>query len=119
MKNLILFISCFIMLTTNVKISYADSSDVHIVVARLDYLTYSIKGYYEFSQPYEPTDFTIPYTLIGEIAYYQQPAVDFGYTNVISALTGDTLFHASTIWSGMGQMVFPMILCSRSNMILE
>ena len=95
------------MLTTNVKITYADSSDIHIVVARLDYLTYSIKGYYEFSQPYEPTDFTIPYTLIGELAYYQQPAVDFGFTNAVSALTGDTLFHASTIWSGMGQMVFP------------
>ena len=95
------------MLTTNVQISYADSSDVHIVVVRLDYLTYSIKGYYEFSQPYEPTDFTIPYTLIGEIAYYQQPAVDFGFTNAVSALTGDTLFHAATIWSGMGQMVFP------------
>ena len=95
------------MLTVYVGISYADSSDVHIVVARLDYLTYSIKGYYEFSQPYEPTDFTLPYTLIGNVAYYQQPPGDFGYTNVMSALTGDTLFHASTIWSGMGRMVFP------------
>ena len=107
MKNVIKFLSCVMMLTANVEISYADSSDVHIVVARLDYLTYSIKGYYEFSQPYELTDFTIPYTLIGNVAYYQQPAVDFGYTNAISAITGDTLFHASTIWSGTGRMVFP------------
>ena len=87
--------------------SKADSTDVHIIIARLDYTSYDIKGYYEFSQPYELTDFSDPYTLIGNLYYYQAPAVDFGFTNVISALTGDTLFHASTVWAGTGHMVFP------------
>ena len=87
----------------------ADSTNIHFAVARIDYQTYDIKGYYEFSQLYVPTDIVDPkYTFTGSLYYYHQPAVDFGFTSMISALTGDTIYHATSTWMGLGgEVLFP------------
>ena len=81
--------------------------DVEFLVLRLDYLSYTIKGGYRFSQPFRKSILPEGFVRVGNIHYKKVPAGDFGYTEIRSRLTGQLVARASTVWAGTGQWQYP------------
>ncbi|MCK4414806.1 MAG: VCBS repeat-containing protein [Candidatus Eisenbacteria sp.] len=81
--------------------------DVHFAVLRLDYLTFSIKGAYEFSAPFHKSLPPASFTEEGDVFWHYRAAGDFGYTEIRSRLTGEPLVLAETVWMGRGRFSFP------------
>ena len=81
--------------------------DIHFSVIRLNYLTYDIKGYYEFSQPYRKSLLEEDYVQLANIFYKVVPALDIGYIDIISRLTGKRIVHIETVFMGTNTIVFP------------
>jgi hypothetical protein len=82
-------------------------SDVHFTVIRLDYFTYAFEGFYEFSQPYQESLPEPGYWQEGNVFWKWDEPDDDGYTMVKSRLTGDLILHATTIWMGGGNVIYP------------
>src|SRR5262245_39262788 len=76
--------------------------NVDFVVLRLDYLTYTVKGGYTFSQPFRKVVLPQAFTRVGDVDYHVQSPGDYGYTEVHSRLTGQLILRAGTVWAGTG-----------------
>ena len=81
--------------------------EVNFAIIRLDFQTKEIKCYCELEQPFRKTLPEEGYRVIGENYILIVPPIDFGYTQIISGLTGQKIYRASTIWMGMGKQEFP------------
>ena len=86
----------------------ASIPDVYFVIVRVDLLTFEVKGFYEFSQPFRKSLLGKDYLEKGDILYNQAPATDFGFTKAVSKITGQLVMHASTVWAGSGGFQFPV-----------
>ena len=76
----------------------------NVLMLKVDYLTDTFEGGYEFTFDNVPNSFTIR-------REYKSPG-DFGYVKFFYYETGDILFHGSIIWDGEGQIHFPENLLS-------
>jgi hypothetical protein len=93
----------------------AEGSDaiptVHFAVIRSDFLTYEIKGYYEFSDPMRKSlpepDFAEYFVQYGDVFAYDLDAGDYGERTLDSRLTGKQLVGVSWMWSGLGGFWYP------------
>lgn len=104
MKKLILSWLFFMLFGS---LSAASIDPVGFIVIRMDYLTYQFKYLYYFTQPY---DICLPDS--NETArhdFYVRiiPAVDFGETTIRHRATGQKIYHATTVWAGSGEHLFP------------
>jgi hypothetical protein len=81
--------------------------DVNFAIVRLDYQTYTIKGYYELSHPYRKSLPDEGYTEAGNVFYRYVSPCDFGFIKVKSRLTGGLLVGASCVWNGAGSFYYP------------
>lgn len=81
--------------------------NVELLVLRLDYRSYTIKGGYRFSQPFRKTVLPEGFVRAGNVHYKQVPAGDIGYTEIRSRLTGQLVARAGTVWAGTGSWQFP------------
>ena len=78
----------------------------NVLMLKVDYLTNTFEGGYEFTFDNVPNSFTIR-------REYISPG-DFGYVKFFYYETGDMLFHGSIIWMGEGQIHFPKNLLPAS-----
>jgi hypothetical protein len=81
--------------------------DVHFTIIRLDYLTYTFEGFYEFSQPYNESLPEPGYWQEGNVFWKWDEPDDFGYTMMKCRMTGELILHATTVWMGTGSVVYP------------
>jgi hypothetical protein len=107
MRPLLLFCLALALLTTTGSARAQDVPEVETIVFRVDYLSLQPEAYYEASQPYRGTLPPLGHQAVAELYYRIQPAADFGYTEVFSALTGQRVMRAETVWAGAGQFEFP------------
>lgn len=80
---------------------------VDFTIIRLNYSNYSLKGYYEFSEPYRkslPQEF---YSKVHNIYYRIVAPADFGFIDIRSILTGEPIVYISLVWMGISHYVFP------------
>ncbi|HVP40218.1 MAG TPA: FG-GAP-like repeat-containing protein [Candidatus Saccharimonadales bacterium] len=77
------------------------------VIVRLDYQTLALKTHCALSQPLRKSLAPTGYWGFGDVFYAHEPANDFGYTRLVSRLTGREVLNASTVWSGRGGCEFP------------
>ncbi|MCI0695105.1 hypothetical protein L0337_24230 [candidate division KSB1 bacterium] len=83
------------------------SNVVQFLVVRLNYSSHALKQIYYFAQPYQvspPQAGEVPY---GNLFVKIVPALDFGRTTMRSRETGQMIYEATTVWSGMGEHRFP------------
>lgn len=94
-------------------------------LVRLDYQTFTIKGYRIFCDPYAATtEAAARATAQADTGFGQagqllsgptpadeyvlwEPAGDFGGVGVVSARSGKTVFGGGIVWSGTGQISYP------------
>lgn len=81
--------------------------NVDITIIRLDYLTRTIKGSYQLTQPLRKAATPDFYVARTELEYRQVPALDFGLTSIRSYLTGQEIARAGTVWMGQGTWEYP------------
>ncbi len=81
--------------------------DVNFAIVRLDYQTFTIKGSYEFSHSYRKSLPDEGYEESGNVFYRIVYPCDFGYTRLMSRLTGELLVHAASVWMGTGAFHYP------------
>jgi hypothetical protein len=98
---------CLASFARPVRAETATVPNVAFVVLRLDYLTYTVKGGYTFSHPFRKVVLPESFTRVGDVDYYTQPAIDFGYSEIRSRLTGQLVVRASTVWAGAGHWEQP------------
>jgi hypothetical protein len=97
-----------------------------VTVVRLDYQSLAILGFQIFCGPFaHPDEATARATAQADAGYgssaqllggpfptdewvFWQPAGDFGGTGVVGAAQGLTVFGGSTIWSGTGDITYPV-----------
>jgi len=81
--------------------------DVNIAIIRLDYSSYSFKGFYEFSEKFRKSLPEENYIQLHNIYYYVKHPADDGFIDIKSILTGKPLVYISTYWCGGGWYEFP------------
>lgn len=106
MRSVFPILGLMLLLGLPAGTAHADGiPEVHFAIFRLDFQTYTVKGVYEASQPYRKI---LPAgTAVGETYFQILPAGDFGYTKIVSRLTGQELVDAETIWMGRGDLIAP------------
>ncbi len=83
------------------------SNEVQFLVVRLNYSSHALKHIYYFTQPYQvssPQAGEVPY---GNVFVKIVPALDVGRTTMRSNETGQVIYEATTVQSGMGEHLFP------------
>ena len=108
------YLRCLAFLLTvlsllGVRRASADVPDVHFAIFRLDFLTYSVKGVYQETQPYHRVLAPPGAGQLGNVYLQVKPAGDFGYTKIYSRITGQLLVYAETIWMGRGGLIEPPV----------
>lgn len=74
----------------------------HILISKVDYLTYRYKGFYALNVSDKlNTGNEIPF-----VSEYQSPG-DFGYIKLFYRNTNNLLMDGSIIWNGCGELNFP------------
>ncbi|MGP8329625.1 MAG: FlgD immunoglobulin-like domain containing protein [Methanosarcinaceae archaeon] len=106
MKNIgQLSLVIFFSLLVSASLNFA--RDIEFFIARFDYQTLESKNLYYLSQPEAGCIPQPDEELYGNILVRIYPAGDFGNTLMRSAVTGDSLYFATTVWAGAGKHFFP------------
>ena len=74
-------------------------SDGNVLMLKVDYLTNTFEGGYEFSFNNVPNNFTV-------VKEYMSPG-DFGYVKYFYDEINEMLFYGTIIWMGEGQIYYP------------
>lgn len=107
MRRFILFVFALMGFAPPIWGKPVVSNEVQFLVVRLNYSTHAVKQIYYFTQPYQvspPQAGEVPY---GNLFVKIVPALDFGRTTMRSSETGQVIYEATTVWSGMGEHRFP------------
>ena len=84
---------------TVVNCTNEPTTNGNVLMLKVDYLTNTFEGGYEFAFDNVPNSFNMR-------REYRSPG-DFGYVKFYYYETGDILFHGSIIWMGEGKIHFP------------
>ncbi|MDZ7264838.1 MAG: hypothetical protein ONB16_09665, partial [candidate division KSB1 bacterium] len=104
MKTVISLILMAFLLT---QLCFANPDSIKFAVIRLDYLSYSLKSIYYFQQPFQVDAPKEQEQIYHDLFVRIIPACDFGGTTIRNANTGKVIYEATTVWSGMGEHLFP------------
>ncbi len=80
-----------------------DADSMNLAILVVDYQTYTFEGGYFSRYPLciSCDQDSLPFVIT------KVPAADFGWVTIQYAPTGDTLLHATIVWMGEGQILFP------------
>lgn len=98
MKNIILIFVAFLAVSC-AKEEQPPLTDGNVLMLKVDYLTKTFEGGYEFSFEDAPNKFTVS-------KEYKAPG-DFGYIKLFYDEIGEMLFSGTIVWSGCGQIDYP------------
>jgi hypothetical protein len=76
---------------------------------KLDYNTFNVLGYKEFQFDQQTDSFSI------QLNY--EPASDFGYIQLIYKEMNQLLFYGTTVWDGLGHIIFPETMSSPDDLL--
>ncbi|MCL2650574.1 MAG: hypothetical protein FWD60_06045 [Candidatus Azobacteroides sp.] len=82
-------------------------SDGNVLMLKVDFLTNTFEGGYEYSFDNAPNSFTIT-------TDYLSPG-DFGYIKLFYSEINEMLFYGTIVWMGCGKIYFPTDLLSANN----
>ncbi|MEP0545472.1 MAG: T9SS type A sorting domain-containing protein [Rhodothermales bacterium] len=96
-----------LLLVTPGVVRAQEALEVETVVFRVDFLSLQPEAYYASAHPALGSPPPDGYRSVVNLHYDFEEPSDFGYLEVHSALTGQRVVHASTVWAGSGQFEFP------------
>ncbi len=107
MRSLLSLCIVFTLLATTGYVRAQDVVDVETVVFRVDFLSLQPKTHYGVTHSYEETPPPPGYQTVVNLHYDYEEPTDFGYLEVLSALTGQRVLRATTWWAGIGRFEIP------------
>lgn len=111
MRRFVLLVFALVGFAPSILAHAVASDEVQFLVVRLNYSTLAFKQIYYLTQPYQvspPQAGEVPH---GTVFVKIVPPTDFGRTTMRSSETGQVIYEASTVWSGMGEHIFPTPEC--------